>query len=155
MKTVVERWEGNQYFMPWNRTQPGKTIAVKATDSDPARGTMHFDVRKAAGSGKIAELTGGHDLQPSCHFATLRRCLSVSGLPSSCCERFPGYLLSSRVRGRDGWSLSQVFCARFHQQLTPSEDVFSGELLTTEQVRRTANVFSGSMSLPSRVRRRH
>lgn len=27
-------WEGNQYSVPWNRTQPGETIAVKATDSE-------------------------------------------------------------------------------------------------------------------------
>ncbi len=48
--------------------------------------------------------------------------------------------------------LSQLFCARVRQKLSPSEEVFSGELLTTEQVRRAANVVVGSMSLPPRVR---
>ena len=50
--------------------------------------------------------------------------------------------------------LSQLFCAQVRQQLTPSEDVFSGELLTTEQVRRAANAVVGSMDLPSRLRRK-
>lgn len=48
--------------------------------------------------------------------------------------------------------LSQLFCARVRQKLSPSEEVFSGELLTTEQVRRAANVVVESMSLPPRVR---
>jgi hypothetical protein len=34
--------------------------------------------------------------------------------------------------------LSQLFCARVRQQLSPSDDVLSGELLTMEQVRRAA-----------------
>ena len=50
--------------------------------------------------------------------------------------------------------LSQLFCARVRQQITPSEDVLSGELLTMEQVRRVANVVVGSMSFPPRTRQR-
>jgi SRSO17 transposase len=50
--------------------------------------------------------------------------------------------------------LSQLFCARVRQQLSPNEDVLSGELLTTEQVRRAANVFVASISLPPRARER-
>lgn len=49
--------------------------------------------------------------------------------------------------------LSQLFCARVRQQLSPSEDVLSGELLTTEQVRRAANVFIESIGLPPRSRK--
>ena len=48
--------------------------------------------------------------------------------------------------------LSQLFCARVRQQLSPSEDVLSGELLTLEQVRRAANVFVESIGLPPRRR---
>ena len=48
--------------------------------------------------------------------------------------------------------LSQLFCARVRQQLSPSEDVLSGELLTMEQVRRAANVVVGSMTYPPRTR---
>jgi len=48
--------------------------------------------------------------------------------------------------------LSQLFCARVRQQLSPSEDVTSGELLTTEQVRRAANVVVQSLNLPRRTR---
>jgi SRSO17 transposase len=48
--------------------------------------------------------------------------------------------------------LSQLFCARVRQQLSPSEDVVSGELLTTEQVRRAANVVVQSINLPPRTR---
>lgn len=48
--------------------------------------------------------------------------------------------------------LSQLFCARVRQQLSPSEDVLSGELLTMEQVRRAANVFVASIGLPPRCR---
>jgi SRSO17 transposase len=50
--------------------------------------------------------------------------------------------------------LSQLFCARVRQQLSPSDDVLSGELLTVEQVRRAANVFVGSIGLPRRSRER-
>ena len=48
--------------------------------------------------------------------------------------------------------LSQLFCARVRQQLSPTDDVLSGELLTTEQVRRAANVFLASLGLPLRCR---
>jgi SRSO17 transposase len=48
--------------------------------------------------------------------------------------------------------LSQLFCARVRQQLSPSEDVQSGELLTVEQVRRAANVYLSSIGLPPRIR---
>ena len=48
--------------------------------------------------------------------------------------------------------LSHLFCARVCQQLSPSEDVTSGELLTTEQVRRAANVMVQSLNLPPRTR---
>ena len=48
--------------------------------------------------------------------------------------------------------LSQLFCARVRQQLSPSEDVLSGELLTLEQVRRAANVYVESIGLPPRSR---
>ncbi len=36
--------------------------------------------------------------------------------------------------------LSQLFCAKTRQELSPSEDVLSGELLTMEQVRRATDV---------------
>lgn len=48
--------------------------------------------------------------------------------------------------------LSQLFCAQVRQQLSPSDDVQSGELLTMEQVRRAANVVVGSMTYPKRTR---
>lgn len=48
--------------------------------------------------------------------------------------------------------LSQLFCARVRQQLSPSDNVFSGELLTTEQVRQAANVVVDSITLPPRAR---
>jgi hypothetical protein len=50
--------------------------------------------------------------------------------------------------------LSHLFCARVRQQLSPKEDVLSGELLTTEQVRRAVNVFLSSLDLPPRCRER-
>ncbi len=49
--------------------------------------------------------------------------------------------------------LTQLFCARVRQRLSPSEDVLSGELLTTEQVRRAASVSLASIGLPPRCRR--
>lgn len=49
--------------------------------------------------------------------------------------------------------LSQLFCARVRQQLSPSEDVISGELLTVEQVRRAVNVFLDGLDLAPRQRR--
>lgn len=51
--------------------------------------------------------------------------------------------------------LSQLFCARVRQQLTPADDVLSGELLTLEQVRRAANVFVASIGLPPRSRKQN
>ncbi|MFV0446559.1 MAG: transposase, partial [Planctomycetaceae bacterium] len=48
--------------------------------------------------------------------------------------------------------LSQLFCARVRQQLSPGDTVFSGELLTTEQVRQAANVVVDSIPLPPRAR---
>lgn len=48
--------------------------------------------------------------------------------------------------------LSQLFCAITRQKLSPSEDVESGELLTTEQVRRAASVVVASITLPPRSR---
>lgn len=51
--------------------------------------------------------------------------------------------------------LSQLFCARVRQQLSPSDDVLSGELLTLEQVRRAANVLVASMGLPPRCQERN
>ena len=50
--------------------------------------------------------------------------------------------------------LSQLFCARVRQQLSPNEDVLSGELLTMEQVRRAANVVVDSMTYPPIIRER-
>ena len=50
--------------------------------------------------------------------------------------------------------LSQLFCARVRKKLSPSEDVLSGELLTTEQVRRAADVFIASIDLPPRCRQK-
>jgi SRSO17 transposase len=48
--------------------------------------------------------------------------------------------------------LSLLFCARVRQQLSPSDDVLSGELLTMEQVRRAANVVVDSLTYPPRTR---
>lgn len=48
--------------------------------------------------------------------------------------------------------LSHLFCARARQQLSPNEDVLSGELLTTEQVRRAANVFLDCADLTQQKR---
>lgn len=48
--------------------------------------------------------------------------------------------------------LSHLFCARTRQQLSPSEDVLTGELLTTEQVRRAANVVLDCVGLAPRHR---
>ena len=48
--------------------------------------------------------------------------------------------------------LSGLFCARVRQKLSPSMQVISGELLTTEQVRRAANVFIETMNLPPKAR---
>ena len=48
--------------------------------------------------------------------------------------------------------LSQLFCAITRQELSPSEEVESGELLTTEQVRRAASVVVAAVTLPPRTR---
>ena len=48
--------------------------------------------------------------------------------------------------------MSQLFCARVRQKLSPREDVTTGELLTVEQVRRAANVFLASIGLAPRCR---
>ena len=48
--------------------------------------------------------------------------------------------------------LSQLFCARVRQQLSPSMLITSGELLTLEQVRRAANVFIETIGLPRKQR---
>ena len=48
--------------------------------------------------------------------------------------------------------LSQLFCARVRQELSPGDTVLSGELLTTEQVRRAANVVVQSLNYPPRTR---
>lgn len=49
--------------------------------------------------------------------------------------------------------LSALFCARVRQQLSPSQLVTSGELLTLEQVRRAANVFLDALDLPPKQRK--
>jgi len=49
--------------------------------------------------------------------------------------------------------LSGLFCARVRQQLSPSDKVTSGELLTMEQVRRAADAFLVAIDLPPRLRR--
>ena len=51
--------------------------------------------------------------------------------------------------------LSGLFCARVRQKLSPSELVSSGELLTMEQVRRAANVFIESITMPPKLRNEH
>jgi len=49
--------------------------------------------------------------------------------------------------------LSGLFCARVRLQLSPSNLVTSGELLTMEQVRRAADVFLDARDLPRRQQR--
>lgn len=49
--------------------------------------------------------------------------------------------------------LSGLFCARVRQQLSPSNLVTSGELLTMEQVRRAADVFLAAINRPLQQRR--
>lgn len=49
--------------------------------------------------------------------------------------------------------LSGLFCARVRQHLSPSNQVTSGELLTTEQVRRAADVFLTASDMPPQHRR--
>jgi SRSO17 transposase len=48
--------------------------------------------------------------------------------------------------------LSHMFCARVREQLATTEDVTSGELLTTEQVRRAMNIYLEAAVLPPRYR---
>ena len=50
--------------------------------------------------------------------------------------------------------LSQLFCAKTRQALSPSEDVQSGELLTMEQVRRASDVVIDTIGLKQRDRDR-
>jgi SRSO17 transposase len=50
--------------------------------------------------------------------------------------------------------LTQLFCATTRQQLSPSEDVNSGELLTMEQVRRAVDVVISTIGLGRRDRNR-
>ena len=45
--------------------------------------------------------------------------------------------------------LSHLFCARVREKFCPSDDVATGELLTTEQVRRAINIYLEGASLPS------
>ncbi len=45
--------------------------------------------------------------------------------------------------------LCHLFCARVRQKLSPSEEVMTGELLTTEQVRRAINIYLEAAALPS------
>lgn len=44
--------------------------------------------------------------------------------------------------------LSHLFCARVREQFSPSDDVITGELLTTEQVRRAMNIYLEGLVLP-------
>ncbi len=48
--------------------------------------------------------------------------------------------------------LSHLFCARVREKLSSTEDVTTGELLTTEQVRRAMNVYLETENLPQRIR---
>ena len=48
--------------------------------------------------------------------------------------------------------LSHLFCARVREKLCPSDDVSTGELLTTEQVRRAMNVYLQAAILAPRFR---
>ena len=49
--------------------------------------------------------------------------------------------------------LSGLFCARVRRQLSSSDQVTSGELLTMEQVCRATDVFLAAIDLPPRLRR--
>jgi SRSO17 transposase len=48
--------------------------------------------------------------------------------------------------------LSHLFCARVREKLSPNDEVTSGELLTTEQVRRAMNVYLEAENLPRKPR---
>jgi hypothetical protein len=60
------------------------------------------------------------------------------------------YFLSNRVPGRYGWTLRMILRIAFGRW--PSEDVESGELLTTEQVRRAVGVGVAAVTLSPRTR---
>lgn len=45
--------------------------------------------------------------------------------------------------------LSHLFCARVREKFSPSDEVTTGELLTTEQVRRAMNIYLEGVGLPS------
>lgn len=51
--------------------------------------------------------------------------------------------------------LSQLFCARTRQQLSPTADVLSGERITLEQVRRATSAHLQALGLPPRLREAH
>ena len=48
--------------------------------------------------------------------------------------------------------LSHLFCARVREKLSSTDEVNTGELLTTEQVRRAMNVYLETENLPQRIR---
>ncbi len=48
--------------------------------------------------------------------------------------------------------LSHLFCARVREKFSKTNDVMSGELLTTKQVRRAMNVYLDTLDLPQRHR---
>ncbi len=48
--------------------------------------------------------------------------------------------------------LSHLFCSRVREKLSSTDDVNTGELLTTEQVRRAMNVYLETENLPQRIR---
>jgi SRSO17 transposase len=48
--------------------------------------------------------------------------------------------------------LSHLFCARVREKFSQTDDVMSGELLTTVQVRRAMNVYLDTLDLPQRHR---
>lgn len=48
--------------------------------------------------------------------------------------------------------LSHLFCARVREKFSSTDEVTTGELLTTEQVRRAMNVYLEAVNLPPRIR---
>lgn len=48
--------------------------------------------------------------------------------------------------------LSHLFCARVREKFSKNDDVMSGELLTTEQVRRAMNLYLDTLDMPQRHR---
>lgn len=95
---------------------------------------------------------------------TFRRILRVAfgRWPVECCFREAKEELGLDHFECRGWRcihrhllvtiLSQLFCAQTRQKLSPSEDVFSGELLTMEQVRRATDVMIASLGMGRRDR---